>query len=276
MADATPNFIELDDPEHGRRRIASLSIPGRGDGRPGLIWLPGLKSDMASTKAEALAQWAATQGLALARFDYSGHGQSGGEFTEATIGLWLADTSGIFERLTQGPQIVIGSSMGGWIALRLLQELAAAGCADRIASLLLIAPAWDMTERLMWDQMPDAARREMQATERWLRPSAYSPEPYVITRKLIMEGRRHLLSHRALPKHCPIRIIHGLRDEDVPFDGSLELMQRLPGADIQISPVSDGEHRLSRPEDIALMIEVLNRLIEHFRSTRSTDHGIGS
>lgn len=268
MAEAVPDFIDLDDPAHGRRRIASLATPARIGGKPGLFWLPGLKSDMTSTKAEALAGWADREGLALTRFDYSGHGQSSGDVTDGTIGLWLADAMAIFEQRTSGPQIVIGSSMGGWIALRLVQELLAAGSAHRVAGLLLIAPAWDMSERLMWDQMPAAARRDLAETGRWLRPSAYSPEPYVITRKLIEEGRRHLLHHRPLPRACPIRIIHGLLDEDVPFDGSLELMTRLPGADIQVSPVDDGEHRLSRPQDITLMIDVLNRLIDATIRTR--------
>lgn len=216
-------------------------------------------SDMASGKATALAAFAAAHGLAMTRFDYSGHGRSSGRIAEQTIGTWLEEAETVVARLTAGPQVLVGSSMGGWIALLLARKLAPAG---RLAGLVVIAPAWDMTERLMWRRFSPDARRQIETEGLWLRPSADAPDGYPITRALVEEGRRHLLEGTTIDLRCPVRVIQGMRDEDVPWQGSLELVAMLAGADVRLTLVKDGEHRLSRPRDIALLCGVVGDLIE--------------
>ncbi len=249
-----PEYIEVGE-AGARRRIAYLSQAG---GAPGLIWLQGFKSDMVSTKASALAEWAAARKLALTRFDYSGHGQSGGRFEDGTLGRWIEEARAVFERLTQGPQVVIGSSMGGAIALALLKRLMVehpAGAA-RIKALVLIAPAWDMTEELMWKQFPEAIKREVMEKGVWMRPSQYG-DPYPITRGLIEDGRRHLIGNERWNPGRPVVILHGRLDPDVPFAHSQALIGRLDGGWARLVEVPDGEHRLSRPEDIDLLFGLI-------------------
>lgn len=242
-----------------RRRIAALSMPG--SARPGLMWLQGFNSDMVSTKAAALANWAEHNGYALTRFDYSGHGVSEGRFEDGTIGRWLEECEAVFTRLTAGPQIVIGSSMGGYLALLLLRRLLGADPAQarRIAALLLIAPAWNMTEDLMWAAMGAEARRSVEQDGLWLRPSLYG-EPYPITRGLIEDGRGHLIARAPWDPGRPVTIIHGRLDPDVPFAHSETLAGLLPALSTRLVAVDDGEHRLSRPQDLALLFEELARL----------------
>lgn len=257
-ADQPPQFIDVG---HGdaKRRIATLAAAGRG---PGLVWLPGFKSDMISTKAAAVAEWAVTRGLACTRFDYSGHGQSGGRFEDGTLGRWLEETTAVFTKLTAGPQIVIGSSMGGNIALLLLRHLMQVAPAEaaRIKGLVLIAPAWDMTEELMWRRFPDAAKAEIMDKGVWLRPSAYG-DPYPITRGLIEDGRQHLLGRAPWNPGRPIEIIHGKLDPDVPWQHSVALDKLLEGGWTRITWVDDGEHRLSRPQDLDLLFAKIEALI---------------
>jgi pimeloyl-ACP methyl ester carboxylesterase len=254
MTETSPPFIEV-----GRgvaaRRIAYLRQPGTS---PGLLWLQGFKSDMVSTKASALSEWATEKGLSLTRFDYSGHGQSGGRFEDGTLGRWIEEAHSVLLRLTQGPQILIGSSMGGGIALALLRRsmVEHPALAARLRALVLIAPAWDMTEELMWKQFPEPVRREVMEKGRWLMPSQYG-DPYPITRELIEEGRRHLMGPGKWNPGRPIAILHGRLDPDVPFAHSQELMRRLDGGWGRLVEVPDGEHRLSRPEDIALLFELV-------------------
>ena len=238
------------------RRIAYLQQQGR---EPGLFWLQGFKSDMVSTKASALSEWAREKGLALTRFDYSGHGQSGGRFEEGTLGRWIEEARGVLEYLTQGPQILIGSSMGGAITLALLRRLMAENpaVAARIKALVLIAPAWDMTEELMWKRFPEPVRRELLEKGVWMRPSQYG-DAYPITRALIEDGRRHLIGGERWNPGRPVAILHGRLDPDVPYGHSVTLMGMLDGGWARLVEVPDGEHRLSRPEDI----ELLFRLIE--------------
>jgi pimeloyl-ACP methyl ester carboxylesterase len=225
------------------------------------MWLPGLKSDMASTKASEVARWARTKGLACARFDYSGHGRSGGRFEDGTIGRWLEEAEAVFARLTHGPVILVGSSMGGWIALLLVKRLVREEpeAARRVRAMVLVAPAWDMTERLMWQQFPDAARQALARDGVWLRPSLYG-EPYPITRALIEDGRHHLLGDEAWDPGRPVHILHGLLDPDVPWEHTLDLESVLTGERVQVTAVPDGDHRLSRPEDIALLLRVIDQL----------------
>jgi pimeloyl-ACP methyl ester carboxylesterase len=255
MAERQPNMLEVDD-TWGRRRLAWMQREAtpQGKARAGVFWLCGFNSVMGSSKATALDAWATREGRALTRFDYSGHGQSEGRLEEGTIGQWLADARAAFDRLTDGPQIVVGSSMGGYLAL--LLGLAKPG---RLAGMVLVAPAWNMTERLMWEEMPPETRKILERNGVWMRPSAYG-EPYPITKRLIEEGREHLIDLDYLDIGCPLRILHGLKDPDVPFDGSVELIQRQGDVDSRLIAVPDGDHRLAREKDIALLIRIIEEV----------------
>ena len=257
MANLAPQFLEIG-ADAGRRRVAVIAEPGR---EPGLVWLPGFKSDMVSTKATALADWARARGQACTRFDYSGHGQSEGRFEDGTIGRWLEEAESVFRRSTQGRQVVIGSSMGGYLALLLLRRLMDVNPdeAARVAALILIAPAWNMTEELMWREFPDSVKRQVEDNGVYHRPSQYG-EPYPITRGLIEEGRNHLLPRAPWDPKRPVHIIHGLQDPDVPWEHTLDLASWLNGSAVEVSAVPDGEHRLSRPEDIAMLIGIVEKL----------------
>jgi len=240
------------------RRIAVRRRQGAG---PGLLWLGGFKSDMGGTKAVALDRWAEDRGRACVRFDYSGHGESGGAFTDGTISRWLEESVAVLDACCDGPQVLVGSSMGGWIALLLARALrqrgqpgagAGAGGGDgaTLAGLVLIAPAVDFTEELMWKRMPDEAKRAIETAGAWARPSQYSPEPYPITRGLIEDGRAHRLLGGLIETGAPVRILQGVEDADVPWRHAVELVSRLAHDDVVLSLIKDGDHRLSRPEDI--------------------------
>jgi pimeloyl-ACP methyl ester carboxylesterase len=236
----------------GARRIALRQRQGS---VPGLFWLGGFKSDMRGIKALALDQWAAAHGRAMTRFDYSGHGESAGEFAEGTIGRWLEESLAVFDACCRGPQVLIGSSMGGWLALLLAREVS---CRKEppatVAGLVLIAPAVDFTEELMWKRFPPEARRAIEDSGAWARPSLYSDEPYLITRGLIEEGRRHLLLGGMIETGCPVRILQGVMDPDVPWQHALELVARFARDDVVLTMIKGGDHRLSRPEDIERLI----------------------
>jgi pimeloyl-ACP methyl ester carboxylesterase len=249
-----PAFIEVGEGSSGRR-IAVRARLGSGLGSgSGLFWLGGFNSDMKGTKALALDEWAAAHGRACVRFDYSGHGESGGTFAGGTIGRWLAESLAVFDRFCSGPQVVIGSSMGGWMALLLARELARrAASQTSLAGLVLIAPAPDFTEELMWKGFSPDIRHEIETQGVWLRPSAYG-DPYPITRALIEEGRNHLLLGSAIDVGCPVRILQGAQDPDVPWRHAFALAQRLPAEDVVLTMIQDGDHRLSRPQDIARII----------------------
>jgi pimeloyl-ACP methyl ester carboxylesterase len=258
MSDTLPEFLDIGAPG-APRRIAVRRSPGSA---PGLVWLGGFKSDMKGTKAQALAQWAAEHGRACLRFDYSGHGESGGAFTDGTIGRWLEESIAVFEAFCRGPQIVVGSSMGGWIALLLAQELKRrAKAAASIAGLVLIAPAVDFTEVLMWERFPRKIKRELEEKGVWARPSEYADEPYLITRTLIEEGRNHLILGSMIETGCPVRILQGVQDPDVPWNHAVELVSRLAQDDVVLTLVKDGDHRLSRPEDIERLTGTVAELV---------------
>lgn len=262
MGTQDAEFLEVGE---GRqcRRIAYSSTPARTPGRPGLVWLPGFLSDMASTKASVLADWADRTGHGMIRFDYSGHGASPGKLTDCTVGHWLEETLAVLRRLARGPQVLVGSSMGGWIALLTLRALARAEGADfgRVMGCVLIAPAWDMTEELMWNLFPPEAREAIERDGVVHRPSDYG-DPYPITRTLIEEGRKHLLAATPFDPGCPVRILHGCRDADVPWRHSLPLLDLLQGDDVHLVLVKDGEHRLSRPADLELLVGTVESLCE--------------
>jgi pimeloyl-ACP methyl ester carboxylesterase len=224
-----------------------------------LLWLGGYKSDMKGTKAAAVAGWAAREKRACVRFDYSGHGESEGAFTDGTIGRWLADSLAVFDACCSGPQILIGSSMGGWLALLLTRELKrrqAQGAAS-VAGMVLIAPAVDFTEELMWKRFTPEIKRELEQDGVWARPSQYAEEPYLVTRQLIEEGRNHLLLGAMIETGCPVRILQGVEDPDVPWQHAKALVSRLASDDVILTLVKDGDHRLSRPEDIDRMIRAV-------------------
>jgi pimeloyl-ACP methyl ester carboxylesterase len=247
-----PVFIEVGTGESSRR-IAVRARPGLKPGHPGLFWLGGFNSDMKGTKALALDSWAAEHGRACVRFDYSGHGESGGQFAEGTIGRWLEDSIAVFTRFCRGPQVVVGSSMGGWLALLLARELAQRPREATLAGLVLIAPAPDFTEELMWKGFSPAIRKEIETNGVWLRPSQYG-DPYPITKALIEDGRNHLLLGSAINVGCPVRILQGAQDPDVPWQHAFTLAHRLPADDVVLTMIQDGDHRLSRPQDIARIL----------------------
>jgi pimeloyl-ACP methyl ester carboxylesterase len=226
---------------------------------PGLFWLGGYKSDMVGTKALALAGWAARNGRACVRFDYSGHGESGGVFTDGTIGRWLAETVAVFDACCRGPQIVVGSSMGGWLALLLARALRGRKDAApaSLAGLVLVAPAVDFTQELMWKRFTPEIKRELAEKGVWARPSQYSPEPYLVTRQLIEEGRNHLLLGGMIETGCPVRILQGVQDPDVPWQHAKALVARFACDDVVLTLIKDGDHRLSRPEDIERLIRAV-------------------
>jgi len=251
MPDPCLKFLDVGTAK-AQRRIAVRARPGAG---PALLWLGGFKSDMKGIKAVALDQWAREAGRGMIRFDYSGHGESGGDFALGTISRWLEESLAVLDAFGRGPQVVVGSSMGGWLALLLTRELArrrerSAG----VAGLVLVAPAVDFTEELMWKRFSLEVRRQIEETGAWERPSAYSTEPYLITRGLIEDGRRHLLLDGMIETGCPVRILQGVQDPDVPWQHALELTARFAQDDVVLTLVKDGDHRLSRPEDIERLL----------------------
>jgi pimeloyl-ACP methyl ester carboxylesterase len=232
----------------------TIAVRAREGKSPGLFWLGGFKSDMKGTKAEALDRWAAAEGRDCLRFDYSGHGGSGGDFMDGTIGGWLEESVAVYRQFAKGPQVVVGSSMGGWLALLLARRLGEIKGAAPIAGMVLIAPAVDFTEELMWKQFPDAIRREIEMKGVWMRPSEYGEDSYPITKRLIEDGRKHLMLDGLIETGCPVHILQGVKDPDVPWRHAVELVSRFARDDVVLTLVKDGDHRLSRPEDIERLI----------------------
>jgi pimeloyl-ACP methyl ester carboxylesterase len=241
------------------RALAVRARPGRG---PAIVWLGGFRSDMDSTKALALDTYAAREGRACLRFDYAGHGISEGDFAACTISTWLADALAVLEAHGGERPVLVGSSMGGWIALRVCQMLQDAPPERRPGGLVLIAPAVDFTQVLMWERFPQEIRDQIEREGVWLRPSAYSPEPYPITRELIEDGRRHLMLGGPINPGCPVHILQGMQDPDVPYSHALLLMEHLAGTDASLTLIKDGDHRLSRDADIALLVRSVAAMVE--------------
>ncbi|MBV9632464.1 MAG: alpha/beta hydrolase [Xanthobacteraceae bacterium] len=254
MSDPSIEFLEIG-PGSDQRAIAVAAQPGEA---PGIFWLSGFKSDLRGTKAQALAAWARNANRACVRFDYSGHGQSGGEFLDGTMTRWLEESVAVFEHFCRGPQVVVGSSMGGWLALLLARELKRRGAAESLAGLVLIAPAVDFTEVLMWSKLPAKIKRELETKGVWIRPSQYEADGYPITRRLIEDGRAHLLLGGMIETGCPVRILQGVLDPDVPWGHAVELVSRLAQDDVVLTLVKDGDHRLSRTEDIERLITAVS------------------
>lgn len=229
----------------------------RRDGKtPGVVFLCGFNSDMSGTKAQALDAFCAARGQAFLRFDYFAHGVSSGDFADATVGRFLGDTLAAIDQLTQGKIVLVGSSIGGWLML-----LAALARPERMKALVGIAAAPDATEDLMWQRMPFDLREEVITRGAVRVPSRYDEKGYLITRTLIDEARSHLVMRAPIALDVPVRLIHGMMDPDVPYETSLTLADRLRGSDVQVSLVKDGDHRLSRIEDIDLLLRTLAPLL---------------
>ena len=221
-------------------------------------------SDMTGSKALSLENLARRQGRAFLRFDYQGHGASTGRFEDGTIGSWTADAVAALDALTEGPQVLVGSSMGGWIML-----LTALARPQRVAGLLGIAAAPDFTEDLMWQAYPQEVRDTLRREGVYREPSDYGDEPYTITMRLIEEGREHLLLREAIPIACPVRLIHGMADPDVPWQTSIRLAERLESTDVEVTLVKSGGHRLSEPEDLDRLGRTLEGLLNRLGRERS-------
>jgi hypothetical protein len=254
----TAGFLERFDGE----RLAYRKVEGRG---PAVVWMGGFRSDMAGTKAQALAAWAQAGGRAYVRFDYFGHGESSGDFAEGTITRWRLDALAVLEELVDGPAVVVGSSMGGWLAC-----LAAMAAPERIAALVLVAPAPDFTEKLMAPKIPAEGRADLARDGVWHRPSLYG-DPYPITAALLEDGARWSILPGPVPIEAPVRILQGGEDPDVPWPHALELANALKASDVVFSLIKDGDHRLSRPQDIARLIAAVEELFwmsSRFRAQR--------
>jgi pimeloyl-ACP methyl ester carboxylesterase len=235
--------------------IAWLRVDGRG---PAVVWLGGFRSDMSGTKAQALADWATASGRAYLRFDYLGHGQSSGDFqAKGTITRWREDALAVLDELVEGPAVLVGSSMGGWIAC-----LAAMARPKRVSAMVLVAPAPDFTEKLMTPEIPPEGHAALAADGVWLRPSDYG-DPYPITRSLLEDGARwSILGSEPVPIEVPVRILQGAADPDVPWRHALELAQTLKGEDVVFSLIKDGDHRLSRPQDIERLLAAVDDVLK--------------
>jgi pimeloyl-ACP methyl ester carboxylesterase len=242
-----PSFLEIA-PDH---RLAYHRVAGRA---PTVLFCSGYTSDMTGTKALALDRWCRAQGRAYVRFDYSGHGQSDGRFEEGTIGAWAKDALAIVDRVTAGPLIVVGSSMGGWIML-----LVALARPERVRALLGVAAAPDFTEDQLLPGATEAQRRDLERQGFWMQPSPYSP-PYPVIAAMIDDGRKHLLLRGPIAIGCPVHLLHGLRDVDVPWQTAVRLAERLQSEDVTIELVKAGDHRLSTETDIVRITTALARL----------------
>ncbi len=250
-ADIPVEFLPVDE--------TPVAVRHQNGSSPGLVWLGGYRSDMRGTKAQFLAGFASTRGLAFTRHDYSGHGESGGAFMQGTISLWLRQSLAVFRHFTTGPQILVGSSMGAWIALRMVQELEP----GRVAGLVLLAPAPDFTSDLVEPRLTAEQRASLQAAGFIAEASDYSPEPNIYTRALIEDGRRNRVLTKPIDTHCPVHIIQGMADRDVPHAHALKLVSHLPADEVTLTLVPDGDHRLSRAEDLELLSRTLDNLIKH-------------
>lgn len=248
-------------PDRGEAwRIARRLRRGAEDGRPGLVWLGGYASDMQGNKALAIDAWARRHGRSCLRFDYSGHGDSDGAFADGCIGDWLEQSLALFEASTRGPQIVLGSSMGAWIALLMARRLAEKGAADRLAGFVLIAPAVDFTERLVWPSLGPAVQAEIMEKGMWRRPTPDGGEGMPFTRRLFEDGRRHLMYDGPIRAYAPVEILQGSDDDAVPWRHALALVEHLVEDPVTFSLVPGGDHRLSRDEDLQRLEAAVQRI----------------
>jgi pimeloyl-ACP methyl ester carboxylesterase len=259
-----PQFLEVGNGPK-RRRIAYRFANAAKGGGLALLWLPGFLSDMASTKALALAEWAKANRLPMLRLDYSGHGLSEGNLLQTSIGDWLEEAAAALDRLRERRTILVGSSMGGWIALLLARKLAREGTLRRLAGLVLIAPAFDMTERLMWHRFTPEMKDRIERDGVYYEPSLYG-DPYPITKHLIEEGRSHLIGVNTLDLDLPVRILQGMCDPDVPWGHALDLVDLLCCDDVELTLIKDGDHRQSREQDLRRLESTVAALVEKVKA----------
>lgn len=255
-------------PVHGEKIEVdgvAIAVGHRTGAAPGVVWLGGYRSDMMGTKAERLDAWAAETGHAFVRHDYSGHGESGGRFEDGTISRWLGESLAVLETFTAGPQILVGSSMGAWIALRMVEELHKAGQGDRVGGLLLLAPAPDFTSELMEPQLTAAQRKALDEHGHFEEMSEYSPEPNIYTRALFYDGAANAVLTGTIDTHCPVHILQGMADRDVPWQHAMKLVEHLPADDVTLSLIRDGDHRLSRPQDLEMIVAALEGLVSRIQ-----------
>ena len=239
-------------PRPGGASIAYRKTEGK---LPGVVFMGGFMSDMTGTKARALEDHCRNEGRAFIRFDYAGHGESSGAFTDGTIGSWTEDAIAVLDEAAEGPQVLVGSSMGGWIML-----LVALARPTRAAGLVGIASAPDFTEELMWQRFDENIREQLRRTGVYHEPSEYDENPYPITMKLIEEGRQHLLLERPIPIHCPVRLLHGMKDPDVPWTIAPRIAEKLLAEDVRVMIIKDGDHRLSRDQDLLRLCVTVEEL----------------
>lgn len=237
-----------------------------GNALPHLVWLGGYRSDMTGTKAVELARFAARLGTGCIRFDYSGHGASGGAFVDGTISRWLEEALAVIDhartRLGTRRLLVVGSSMGGWLALRLAQELRQRGQENDLAGMALIAPAPDFTSELIEPNLTEAERASLAERGFFEEPTPYGPDPNIYTLKLIEDGRRNRVLDGVIDTGCPIHVLQGMEDPDVPYTHAIRLMEHLSCDDAVLTLIRDGDHRLSRPEDIEKLLEAVSHLLD--------------
>jgi len=245
-------MTEIEWLQRGENRLAVRRTPGEA---PAIVWLGGFRSDMTSSKAQALAAWAASQGRASVLFDYSGHGASEGAFEALCLSDWLEDALAVIETFAGPAPILVGSSMGGWLAI--LAAMRLAGSPAKPSALVLIAPAVDFTERLMWAQLPQALKDRVEQDGVAFLPSQYSDQPTPVTKRLFEDGHRHLLLGSSFSIGCPVHILQGMRDPDVPWQHALTLVEHLPHDQVSLTLINDGDHRLSRAEDIERLIRTV-------------------
>ncbi len=234
--------------------LAYRHSPGRS---PGVVFLGGFTSNMTGAKAMTLERWCQERGQAFVRFDYSGHGASSGRFAESTIGHWIEEALAVLDQLTSGPQILVGSSMGAWIMLQV-----AMARSERIMALLGLACAADFTGYLLWDRLDEHLRERLQRERVISLPSPYG-EPYIIAMNLIEEAKQHmLLDLPELSIHCPVRFIHGMNDANVPWQTSVQVAEKLASNDVRLLLIKDGEHTLSREQDLMVLTRNLGELLD--------------
>lgn len=227
------------------------------DGRPGIVWLGGFRSDMEGSKAVALDAYARDNGVQCTRHDYSGHGQSGGQFVDGTISRWLEESLAVFRQFTTGPQILVGSSMGGWIALRMMQELEKSGETERVHGLVLLAPAPDFTKELHWPKLTQAQKDDLDNKGYFEEPTPYGPDPNIFTKALFDDGANNLVLNGVLNLNAPVHIIQGMDDPDVPWQHAMTLIEHLPHDNVTLTLIKDGDHRLSRGPDIEKILNAV-------------------
>jgi pimeloyl-ACP methyl ester carboxylesterase len=245
-----PDYLSLPD-----RRLAYQRLRGA-ENRPGIVFLGGFASDMTGTKASFLAERCAAVGTAYLRFDYRGHGQSDGEFHHGTIGGWYEDTRAAFDRLSEGPQVIVGSSMGGWLGLMLAREWP-----ERVAGFVGIAAAPDFTEDLMWLRLMPEQREALERYGEIVDSTAAPGEQAPITLRLIEEARAHLMLRAPIRLSCPVHLLQGFNDRDVPWQHVLRIAENISHSNVRVTLVKEGDHRLSRPEDLTLLWNILQPLV---------------